>query len=151
MVYTLCSLKYHLGSINLYNFCKIIFFEDANVLPYALMPFAVNEIVSMNFYKLHSGSVPIDIDANAVKLETNLLRLSSQLKHPYNGSSSGTSVLDQEQSSADDANLCSTSPICEAPIIRQFWKAGVYNDELTPKSTTQCIFQSYFLTCFFFL
>ncbi|XP_071686501.1 protein MICRORCHIDIA 6-like [Rutidosis leptorrhynchoides] len=50
--------------------------------------------------------------------------------------SSGTNVLDQKQS-LDDANFCSTSPICAAPIVRQFWKAGVYNDELTPKSTTQ--------------
>lgn len=52
---------------------------------------------------------------------------------------SGTSVLDQEQSPVDDASLCSTSPICSAPLIKQFWKAGSYEDELTPKSTHQSI------------
>ncbi|KAM7471290.1 hypothetical protein LguiA_009473 [Lonicera macranthoides] len=50
---------------------------------------------------------------------------------------SGSSVLDQEQSPVDDASLCSTSPICSAPLIRQFWKAGSYEDVLTPKSTPQ--------------
>ncbi|KAL8256918.1 hypothetical protein R6Q59_028959 [Mikania micrantha] len=37
----------------------------------------------------------------------------------------------------DDANLCSTSPICAAPLCRQFWKAGSYNDDLIPKSATK--------------
>nr|XP_043618065.1 protein MICRORCHIDIA 6-like [Erigeron canadensis] len=54
-----------------------------------------------------------------------------------NWSSSGVSVLDQEQSLVDDANLCSTSPVCAAPVCRQFWKAGTYNDDLAPKSTTK--------------
>ncbi|XP_071707036.1 protein MICRORCHIDIA 6-like [Rutidosis leptorrhynchoides] len=54
-----------------------------------------------------------------------------------NRSCSGTSVVDQEQSLVDDANICSTSPISSAPICRQFWKAGAYNDDLTPKSTTK--------------
>ncbi|KAI3737332.1 hypothetical protein L2E82_27330 [Cichorium intybus] len=75
----------------------------------------------MNIHKLRSG-------------------ISSQVKQAQDGrsnSSSGTSVLDQEQSAVDDANICSTSPICAAPICRQFWKAGIYNDHLTPKFKTQ--------------
>lgn len=89
------------------------------------------------------------MDANGVKLESNVFEVSSQLKESNgavivthgrrpedNWRSSKTSVLDQENP-ADNASLCSTSAICEAPIVRQFWKAGVYNDELTSKATTQ--------------
>ncbi|XP_071710366.1 protein MICRORCHIDIA 6-like [Rutidosis leptorrhynchoides] len=54
-----------------------------------------------------------------------------------NRSSSRTSVLDHEQSPVDDASLCTTSPICAAPVCRQFWKAGAYNDDLTRKSTAK--------------
>ncbi|KAJ9568275.1 hypothetical protein OSB04_004241 [Centaurea solstitialis] len=54
-----------------------------------------------------------------------------------NRSSSGVSALDQARSPVDDASLCSTSPICAAPLCRQFWKAGAYNDDLIPKSTTK--------------
>ncbi|KAL7603673.1 protein MICRORCHIDIA 6 isoform X1 [Lactuca sativa] len=97
----------------------------------------------------------LELETGSVKLEKNLDGVSSQQIQNHtdvtlnkrskihgvrqeteeNRSSSGTSVLDQEQSPADDANLCSTSPICAAPLCRQFWKAGAYNDDLTPKST----------------
>lgn len=66
--------------------------------------------------------------------------LLSQVKQTLDGrfnSSSGTRVLDEQQSAVDDANLCSMSSICAAPICRQFWKAGVYNNDLTPKFKTQ--------------
>ncbi|XP_023765045.1 protein MICRORCHIDIA 6 [Lactuca sativa] len=118
----------------------------------------------MNIHKLLRGNVPLEVDTNntiALKLEPSFHGTSSQVKHPQaqpntgvgrdrrsnshclrqgseeNWSSSGTSVLDQEQSAVDDANLCSTSSICAAPICRQFWKAGVYNDHITPKFATQ--------------
>ncbi|XP_076906352.1 protein MICRORCHIDIA 6-like [Bidens hawaiensis] len=81
-----------------------------------------------------------DVDANGVKLETIAGEGSLKQKQNHNEenrSSTGTSVLDQEQSPVDDANLCSTSPICAAPLCRQFWKAGAYNDDLAPKSTTK--------------
>ncbi|KAK1427655.1 hypothetical protein QVD17_16347 [Tagetes erecta] len=102
----------------------------------------------MNISKLVSGNVRANMDANGIKLESNLLNVTSQFKQPHtvvsrgrrseeNWSSSGTPFLDQEQSIDNDANLCSTSPVCDAPIIRQFWKAGVYNNELTSKATTQ--------------
>ncbi|KAK9073531.1 hypothetical protein SSX86_007855 [Deinandra increscens subsp. villosa] len=83
---------------------------------------------------LLSDNVCANMDANGVKLESNILNISSQLRQTH---TSGTPFLRQEQSAADDANLCSTAPTCEAPIIRQFWKAGVYNNELNSKSTTQ--------------
>ncbi|XP_031403548.1 protein MICRORCHIDIA 6 isoform X1 [Punica granatum] len=41
---------------------------------------------------------------------------------------SGMSMLDQGQSPSDDTGLSSTSHLCPAPICRQFWKAGNYND-----------------------
>lgn len=97
----------------------------------------------------------LELAEGSVKLETNQDGISSQETENHadvalqkrskllgvghetdeNRSSSGISVLDQEQSPADDANLCSTSPICAAPLCRQFWKAGAYDDDLTPKST----------------
>ncbi|XP_076947656.1 protein MICRORCHIDIA 6-like [Bidens hawaiensis] len=80
----------------------------------------------------------VEGDTTAVKLETDPhgARYTQQKSKHYE-ENSGTSVLDQEQSPLDDANLCSTSPICAAPLCRQFWKAGAYNDDLTPKSTTK--------------
>lgn len=107
----------------------------------------------MNIPTLHTGSSYTNVGANAVKQESNL----SQLRQPYtavnqgrrsstpgpgqvseeNRSSSGTSVLDQEQSLADDANICSTSSVCAAPIVKQFWKAGVYNEEITSRPKAQ--------------
>ncbi|OAP17675.1 MORC6 [Arabidopsis thaliana] len=47
---------------------------------------------------------------------------------------SSTSVVDQVRSPADDAGVTSSSTICPAPVCRQFWKAGSYNDELSSKS-----------------
>ncbi|KVI06309.1 protein MICRORCHIDIA 6-like isoform X1 [Cynara cardunculus var. scolymus] len=99
----------------------------------------------------------VELDMGAVKSERNLGGISSHQKQDYtdvalhkkskihgvrqeaeeNRSSSGISVLDQARSPVDDASLCSTSPICAAPLCRQFWKAGAYNDDLTPKSTTK--------------
>ncbi|CAH9104419.1 unnamed protein product [Cuscuta europaea] len=48
------------------------------------------------------------------------------------GSGSG---LCQEQSATDDSSLCSISPICSAPLVRQFWKAGNYDGGLNSKPT----------------
>lgn len=63
---------------------------------------------------------------------------------------SGISVLDREQSPlVDDGSLCSTLPICSAPLCRQFWKAGNYIDVPTPMSALQSILLSILL--FFFL
>ncbi|MCD7471881.1 hypothetical protein HAX54_012655 [Datura stramonium] len=48
---------------------------------------------------------------------------------------SGTTVLDQDQSPVDDSSLCSTSDLCSAPLSRQFWKAGNYDEGHATKST----------------
>ncbi|KAK9054535.1 hypothetical protein SSX86_025613 [Deinandra increscens subsp. villosa] len=94
----------------------------------------------MDISEFFSDYDQVEVDSTAVKLETDQGRPPSQQKQNHNEeyrSSTSTSVLDQEQSSVDDANLCTTSPICAAPLCRQFWKAGSYNDDLTPKSTTK--------------
>ncbi|KAL3529472.1 hypothetical protein ACH5RR_008794 [Cinchona calisaya] len=54
-----------------------------------------------------------------------------------NSEHTGTSAVDQEQSPVDDSNPCSTSPICSAPLCRQFWKAGNYDDGLSSKHSIQ--------------
>lgn len=58
---------------------------------------------------------------------------------PLSTGISGRSVLDQEESPIDESNLCSTSPICPgpAPLCRQFWKAGSYNEGLVSKPIIQ--------------
>ncbi|XP_017216539.1 protein MICRORCHIDIA 6 [Daucus carota subsp. sativus] len=50
---------------------------------------------------------------------------------------SGTSALDQEQSQFDHTSPCLTSPISPAPLCRQFWKAGKYDDGVAPKANLQ--------------
>ncbi|KAD2806045.1 hypothetical protein R6Q59_028972 [Mikania micrantha] len=94
----------------------------------------------MDFAEFFSDYDQVEVDTTAVKLETDRGRIPIQQNQNYNEenrSSTGTSALDQEQSPMDDANLCSTSPICAAPLCRQFWKAGSYNDDLIPKSATK--------------
>lgn len=57
----------------------------------------------------------------------------------------GRSDIDQEKSRVDEANLCSTSPICPAPLCRQFWKAGSYNEGLVFKPILQSIISKFSL------
>ncbi|KAL2243709.1 UNVERIFIED_CONTAM: Protein MICRORCHIDIA 6 [Sesamum indicum] len=57
-----------------------------------------------------------------------------------NTPNSGARVLDQEWPLVDDSSFCSTSSISPAPICRQFWKAGYYDDRLNAKPTYQSIF-----------
>lgn len=56
-----------------------------------------------------------------------------------NAPNSGANALDQEQLQIDDSSFCSTSSISPAPICRQFWKAGNYDDSLNSKPTFQSI------------
>ncbi|KAJ0048519.1 hypothetical protein Pint_15486 [Pistacia integerrima] len=60
---------------------------------------------------------------------------------------SSNSVLEQGQSPVDDTGISSTSSICPAPLCRQFWKAGNYEDGLGSKVT----FQSMHLLNYFML
>lgn len=49
---------------------------------------------------------------------------------------SSTSILEQAQSPTEDTSF-SGSPLCPAPLCRQFWKAGNYDDVLASKSRVQ--------------
>ncbi|KAJ1418303.1 Histidine kinase/HSP90-like ATPase [Sesbania bispinosa] len=50
---------------------------------------------------------------------------------------SNSSVLEQGTSPVDDTGISYASPICAAPLCRQFWKAGSYDDGLGSKVTVQ--------------
>ncbi|KAJ8559854.1 hypothetical protein K7X08_003912 [Anisodus acutangulus] len=50
---------------------------------------------------------------------------------------SGTIVLDKEHSPIDASSLYSMSPICPAPLCRQFWKAGNHDSGLISKSCSK--------------
>lgn len=52
---------------------------------------------------------------------------------------SSSCVLDQVQSTMDDANLSSTLFASPAPLCRHFWKAGNYDDRLASKVAHQSI------------
>ncbi|GMY14879.1 protein MICRORCHIDIA 6 isoform X1 [Fagus crenata] len=74
------------------------------------------------------------------KFETQFRRQGSEENRSSNALSTGqssSSILDQGQSPLDDTSLSSTSPICPAPVCRQFWKAGNYDDGLGSKISLQ--------------
>ncbi|GFZ03900.1 histidine kinase-, DNA gyrase B-, and HSP90-like ATPase family protein [Actinidia rufa] len=74
------------------------------------------------------------------KSNTNSKRQESEENRSLNCSStrqSNPSILDQQLSPIDDTSLSSASPICSAPVCRQFWKAGNYDEGLASKSTLQ--------------
>ncbi|KAK9271675.1 hypothetical protein L1049_002038 [Liquidambar formosana] len=48
-----------------------------------------------------------------------------------------SSMLDQGHSPFDESYLSSASPVCAAPICRQFWKAGNYDSEQGSESKIQ--------------
>ncbi|XP_050384957.1 protein MICRORCHIDIA 6-like isoform X9 [Argentina anserina] len=50
---------------------------------------------------------------------------------------SSSSILDQGQSPVDDTGISSALPVCPAPLCRQFWKAGNYDDGIGSKTTFQ--------------
>ncbi|XP_059300636.1 protein MICRORCHIDIA 6-like isoform X1 [Lycium ferocissimum] len=50
---------------------------------------------------------------------------------------SGATVLDKEPSPIDASSLDSMSPICPAPLCRQFWRAGNYDSGLISKSSSK--------------
>jgi hypothetical protein len=74
------------------------------------------------------------------KYETQCRRQESEENRSANALSTGkssSSILDQGQSSVDDTSLPSTSPTCSAPLCRQFWKAGNYDDGIGSKVSLQ--------------
>ncbi|CAK7325067.1 unnamed protein product [Dovyalis caffra] len=50
---------------------------------------------------------------------------------------SNSSVLGQGQSQVDDSGISCASTICPAPLCRQFWKSGNYDDGFRSKVTLQ--------------
>lgn len=114
---------------------------------------------------LCSDDEHVEVDVKPVKLEPNIIEREIQLfkcheilqaqyqlskthcrtqeseenrdSNALSTAQSSTSILDQGQSPMDDTSLSSTSPICPAPLCRQFWKAGNYDDELGSKVTLQ--------------
>ena len=75
------------------------------------------------------------------------IRHDSEENLSSNGPSTGhgsSSVLDQGLSTVDDAEFSSSSSIHAAPICRQFWKAGNYDDELRSKVKVQSNLTSIF-------
>jgi hypothetical protein len=54
-----------------------------------------------------------------------------------NVSYSNSSVLEQGPSPVDDTGISYASSICPAPLSRQFWKAGNYDDGVGSQITVQ--------------
>ncbi|XP_073138589.1 protein MICRORCHIDIA 6-like [Henckelia pumila] len=82
-----------------------------------------------------------EVDQKAVKLEQNLVIISLQSQEnsrfdALNTEHNGSHIWDNGLSSIDDSTLCSTSSITPAPISRQFWNAGNYDETLNSMSTT---------------
>lgn len=50
---------------------------------------------------------------------------------------SNSIVLEHGKSPLDDSGISFASTICPAPLCRQFWKAGNYDDGLNSKTTLQ--------------
>ncbi|XP_038879002.1 protein MICRORCHIDIA 6-like isoform X1 [Benincasa hispida] len=80
---------------------------------------------------------------NIIKLEKPNTEFASQgfdenrSPNVWSAGQSSSSILDQVPSPADDSGLTSPSPLCPAPVCRQFWKAGNYNDEVASNVTVQ--------------
>ncbi|XP_055829692.1 protein MICRORCHIDIA 6-like isoform X2 [Solanum dulcamara] len=62
---------------------------------------------------------------------------SSQRQEVESIGHSGTTLLEKEHSPIDASSLYSMSPICPAPLCRQFWKAGNYDSGLIYKSSSK--------------
>lgn len=67
----------------------------------------------------------------------------------FNVSDLGQGVFGVEavklEKGADDSGVCSTSSITPAPLSRQFWRAGNYDDKLTTKPAIQSMHLEYVL------
>ncbi|KAK9995747.1 hypothetical protein SO802_020433 [Lithocarpus litseifolius] len=106
--------------------------EDLNVKAVKLEPGIVGGRVQQK-----------EIKPQLVKLQTSKTqyrRQESEENRSSNALSTGqsnSSILDQGQSPLDDTSLSSSSPICPAPLCRQFWKAGSYDDGLGSKVSIQ--------------
>ncbi|KAL8028946.1 hypothetical protein ABFX02_14G195700 [Erythranthe guttata] len=93
-----------------------------------------------------------EVGVKAVKSEQDYMRRSMQLnqtpKFDLTSHEESNSLIRRHESEksrgstflktqVDDSSLCSTSSICSAPICRQFWRAGNYDDRLNSKPASQ--------------
>ncbi|KAJ6977592.1 protein MICRORCHIDIA 6-like isoform X4 [Populus alba x Populus x berolinensis] len=78
--------------------------------------------------------------AEVRKSGTQSKRQESEETRSLNALSTGQSnsiVLEQGQPPVDDSGISFASTICPAPLCRQFWKAGNYDDGLNSETTLQ--------------
>ena len=131
--------------------------------------FTVVKMSTIDIVDLSSDDESEDLNVKAVKMEPGIVggrvqqkeikpqlvkhqtsktqyrRQESEENRSSNALSTGqsnSSILDQGQSPLDDTSLSSSSPICPAPLCRQFWKAGSYDDGLGSKVSIQSIILS---------
>lgn len=107
-----------------------------------------SEDLNVKAVKLEPGIVGSRVQQKEIKPQllkhqtskTQYRRQESEENRSSNALSTGqsnSSILDQGQSPLDDTSLSSSSPICPAPLCRQFWKAGSYDDGLASKVSIQ--------------
>ncbi|CAI9267234.1 unnamed protein product [Lactuca saligna] len=78
---------------------------------------------------------PGEVDAGLVKMESNSVRITDdQVEYLHTKSNAHRRIPESEGNRSRSAS--STASECAAPICRQFWKAGAYNEDLTPVSKT---------------
>jgi hypothetical protein len=78
--------------------------------------------------------------AEVRKSGTQSKRQESEETRNLNALSTGQSnsiVLEHGQPPVDDSGISFASTICPAPLCRQFWKAGNYDDGLNSETTLQ--------------
>lgn len=81
-----------------------------------------------------------ELGTKAVKLEQDIIGRCLQESNTLNRRLE--SEDNRKLGSIDDSSFCSTSSISPAPICRQFWRAGNYDDKLISKPAGQSIFPS---------
>lgn len=88
------------------------------------------------------GIVPVKLEPGAVKQEhrrqakcgkSQSRATGKDVEENFSGSvpstgHSNSSVLEQGPSPIDDTGISYASPLCAAPLSRQFWKAGSYDE-----------------------
>ncbi|XP_059641115.1 protein MICRORCHIDIA 6-like isoform X2 [Cornus florida] len=163
--YVLANQTPNLISIQHWKLSFLVFFicRGTSVSTFVYCHSTVLEMSSTNIVNLRSDDELRELDVKPVKLEPDLLggsvqhkeyhktdlpqhceleahprRQGSEEKRSSNAISSGQSgTTDQEQSPINNTSLSSMSTICSAPLCRQFWNAGNYDDGLASKSTFQ--------------
>ncbi|KAL5747167.1 hypothetical protein ACOSQ2_024464 [Xanthoceras sorbifolium] len=86
-----------------------------------------------NYYRKAQSSVNLKSKTPTRQQESEENKSSNALS----AGQSGSSILEQGQSPVNDTGISATSSIGPAPLCRQFWKAGNYNDGLGSKVTLQ--------------